>query len=191
MKVLVCVLLLAFVGVILAEDAAKPDAPAKKAVGEKKEVRRVHHMTVDEKKKLAERKKEYLNSHPEMKLDPEVVHQERRLMRERKDKIMQIKKSDLSIEEKRAQLKELKKEFAKHRKALVKSSKGGMRKRLTPEQKRAMAAQKKGGAVQGAITDKQVRIAQKKAGMQKAKNILQRPLGAKKSSMKKTMKTGK
>jgi len=139
MKLLALAVVFALVGTILAKDMAKDDQVTKQTADERKTLR-VHHLTVEEKNKMIQRKKEFMDAHPDMKARDKGG---RKRLQNTKERIMEIKNSDLPKEEKKAKLINLKKELADY-KMDARDARAGRRGRPTPEERRAMIARRKG-----------------------------------------------
>ncbi|XP_002738281.1 uncharacterized protein LOC100370170 [Saccoglossus kowalevskii] len=129
MKILVAVFVVAVIGMVMAEDYSKDSKqPMAASVTDLKKSHPIR--PIEKARKMAHKA-------TQVKLRPE-IEEKRRMMRERKEEIMSIKKSDLPLEEKRAKMANLKAEFKQQKMSL--GLEGG---RKTPEERRAMVQERK------------------------------------------------
>ncbi|XP_002738282.1 uncharacterized protein LOC100370320 [Saccoglossus kowalevskii] len=137
MKLHVVVFLFAVIGAAVTEDVDRED----EKTGTNKPVEReLHHLSHKSKSELENRRKEHLKAHPDVEGSPKIVVEGRKLPRHKEEKMMEIRNSELSPEEKALKLENVKQYFRSQMKSLVKEANSHAK--LAAERRRTLEQRK-------------------------------------------------
>ncbi|XP_006820834.1 uncharacterized protein LOC102810177 [Saccoglossus kowalevskii] len=136
MNVCVVLLLLAVIGAAVSDDVGKGENTRM----DKPVERELHHLSDEKKSEMVNRRKEYLKAHPEVEGSPKLAQEVSKLLRNKKEKMMGIKQSELSSEEKVLQLENLKQDYRSQIKTLAIEANG--RAELAAERRRTLELRK-------------------------------------------------
>ncbi|XP_006820835.1 uncharacterized protein LOC102810277 [Saccoglossus kowalevskii] len=137
MKVYEVLILLSVMGAAVAEEAQKKE---EKTRMNKPVERELHHLSHEKKSELGNHRNKYSKAHPEIEGSPKLVQEERTLLGNKKKKMMEIRKSELSPEAKALKLGNVKHYYRSQMKFLAKEANSHAK--LAAERRRTLEQRK-------------------------------------------------
>ncbi|XP_077863892.1 uncharacterized protein LOC144348378 [Saccoglossus kowalevskii] len=145
MNVSIVFLVFTVIGATLAEDVGKEET---KTRVDKPVEKPLPHTSSEQKSDMVNLRKEHLNTRPEVKSSADLMKQKQKLLRDEKEKIAEIRKSDISPEEKSLKMESLRSEYRSEITDLAKQAKSAIeleavRRRTLEKKKEARKSEKK------------------------------------------------